>query len=149
MHGIIYFVNGQGCRMFGHRIRAWRINPSYSYPSWVLFFPVMVPEYIDIPVVLLAQKFIDNKIKKEWATQKIYIITCVVLGVCIFFALYIVLCFILRFSLRISFLASYFVLRLVDCCFLFSVVVLWISMNFSLNFFGGRLSGLKFFLEGK
>src|SRR2546423_19563 len=30
----------------------------------------MVPEYIDIPVVLLAQKFKDNKIKKKRATHK-------------------------------------------------------------------------------
>ena len=111
MHGIIYFVNGQGCRMFGHRIRAWRIN-SFVLPSKLsTIFPVMVPEYIDIPVVLLAQKYIDNKIKKKWATQK---------------NIYNYLFPNVAYS---SFRTSFFVWSV-----LFSVVVLCISMTFGLKF---------------
>src|SRR5436190_191502 len=66
---------------FGHRIRVCKRtkNKSFILPSKPsTIFPVMVPEYIDIPVVLLAQKFNVQKKNKKRTTQHIYKISVAV-----------------------------------------------------------------------
>src|SRR5207248_572081 len=98
-------------------------NKSFILPSKLsTIFPVMVPEYIDIPVVLLAQKFIDNKLKRSEPHKKIYNYLFPSVAYSSFRTSFFVSYFFLHFVLRSSFGTSYSSFGQLFS-FLFSIVV--------------------------
>src|SRR5437762_11845123 len=94
-------------KKFGHRIRVCKRTKNKSFI--LLFklstiFPVMVPEYIDIPVILLAQKFkVKKKIKKRTTQHNLKFYVSVFLRNSFFLTSFIILS--ILFSIVLSFIS--------------------------------------------